>query len=230
MSEKYNCLFCDYKTDRISSMKSHFIKTKFCDIKITEKIYQYEILKLCFYCDEKYKDKEMHNKKCEILSKTQEQILKIDEINKMFTTKIKNLETFKKLDDKFNNVKLEIKNEIKNLEVLANLTIQAKIISTKQIYILIEREFIALNKDIYKIGYTTKGIINRLNGYPKGSFLYATYTVAENYENEIINVFKNKFKQRTDIGNEYFEGNIDEMIKTIEELIIIKPYLQSLTN
>lgn len=79
------------------------------------------------------------------------------------------------------------------------------------IYILKEREFVKTKESIFKIGYTTRDIGARSNGYPKGSKIYLTLPVMGNPEAEFIELFKKNFTQRTDIGTEYFEGNFKEM-------------------
>jgi hypothetical protein len=84
------------------------------------------------------------------------------------------------------------------------------------IYIIQEREFYNLSKDIYKIGRTSN-IMNRFKDYPKNSN-YCYFRQTNKFiidEKELINIFKNNFIQRKDIGTEYFEGNLYSMIKTI---------------
>ncbi len=81
-------------------------------------------------------------------------------------------------------------------------------------YILQEREFVKTNQEIYKIG-TTASVGNRMKQYPKGSKIIAIFPVSINPEQIIINKFKILFKQRQDIGIEYFEGKIDEIIKNM---------------
>jgi len=88
---------------------------------------------------------------------------------------------------------------------------------TGYIYIIHEREFIKTNEKIYKIGKTQQETLGRLNNYPKGSNLLF-HIVCENYnkmETELINIFKLNYKQRTDIGREYFQGNITLMVRDI---------------
>jgi len=85
------------------------------------------------------------------------------------------------------------------------------------IYILKEREFIKTNEDIYKIGKTRQDNLGRFNNYPNGSSLYLQYFCnnSDFIELRIIDSFKENFIQRLDIGREYFEGNIDEMMDKI---------------
>jgi len=85
------------------------------------------------------------------------------------------------------------------------------------IYILKEREFIKTNEDIYKIGKTRQDNLGRFNNYPNGSSLYLQYFCnnSDFIELRIIDSFKENFIQRLDIGREYFEGNIDEMMNNI---------------
>jgi hypothetical protein len=77
-------------------------------------------------------------------------------------------------------------------------------------------------KTIYnKIGKTTKGY-SRYSGYPKGSVLLFHVECAvscHSIENKIIQLFKSKYKQKTDIGTEYFEGCKFSMIKDIFNIV-----------
>jgi hypothetical protein len=83
------------------------------------------------------------------------------------------------------------------------------------IYIVQEREF--LNTNDFKLGRTSD-INVRLRGYSKNSKLVFSIEVDDQYEVEtmLINIFKDKFIQKIEYGREYFEGNIEEMIKEIE--------------
>ena len=92
------------------------------------------------------------------------------------------------------------------------------------VYILIEREFIKTNENIYKIGKTKQPNLSRFSQYPNGSMLLYQ-SICENCditELKIINLFKKKYIHRKDIGNEYFEGNFKDMIYDISSLINIK--------
>jgi len=92
------------------------------------------------------------------------------------------------------------------------------------IYILQLREFIKTKEQIYKIGMTNKNdFLTRFKQYPKKSKYYKYWKVpdAKEYERIVIIKFKKKFKQINDIGSEYFEGDIYEMINTIDNLVEI---------
>lgn len=82
-------------------------------------------------------------------------------------------------------------------------------------YINYEREFINSCEDIYKIGRTSQEGDKRLKQYSKGTIQKIKIHVSDSIacEKSIFNEFKIKFKQRIDIGREYFEGDINEMIK-----------------
>jgi hypothetical protein len=86
---------------------------------------------------------------------------------------------------------------------------------TEYIYLLQLREF--LNTDIYKIGMTKNNNLTRFNQYPKGSVLQFQLCCKDckKLERDIIKIFKAKFKQRKDYGNEYFQGDLKEMTKII---------------
>lgn len=92
---------------------------------------------------------------------------------------------------------------------------------SEYIYMLQEREFINTKQNIYKLGKTKQENLQRFKQYPKGSKLILQQ-VCDNcdvLETQLIRDFKNKYIHRKDIGNEYFEGDYNEMIKDIHKMI-----------
>ena len=85
------------------------------------------------------------------------------------------------------------------------------------IYLLIEREFIKTKENIYKLGRTQRKNLDRFKDYPKYSKLIIQIECDDCIEKENILIwkFQNQFKQRKDIGTEYFEGDKNEMIDLI---------------
>lgn len=92
------------------------------------------------------------------------------------------------------------------------------------IYIIHTREFISLNKPVYKIGRSAN-IANRCKQYPKKSRLIGSLFVKNTVlaENDIKNEFNIKFIRKLEYGLEYFEGNIIEMLD--EFINIAKKYI-----
>lgn len=92
---------------------------------------------------------------------------------------------------------------------------------TQYIYLLQEREFIKTNENIFKIGKTKQNNNDRLKQYPKGSVLLFQIICSDcdNIERSLIKIFKEKYKQCKQIGNEYFDGDKKDMIKTIYDNI-----------
>jgi len=86
-------------------------------------------------------------------------------------------------------------------------------------YILKEREFLKTKEHVFKLGYTTRDILARSNGYPKGSKIYVTLPVVGNPESKVIKRFKEIFNHRSDIGNEYFEGSFETMFKELYKVV-----------
>jgi hypothetical protein len=82
---------------------------------------------------------------------------------------------------------------------------------------LIEREFINTNKNIYKIGRTKKANLERFNQYPKQSILLFQIKCLDCViaETNLKQIFSNKFIKHPEIGSEYFQGNVNEMIDII---------------
>jgi hypothetical protein len=88
------------------------------------------------------------------------------------------------------------------------------------VYLLREREFISLDQPVYKIG-RAKNVSIRFDAYPKGSEVLFTLAVQNMRETEkdIKDEFNKKFNNRKDIGTEYFEGSVDEMLITLKSII-----------
>tara|TARA_Y100001935_G_scaffold237960_1_gene223908 strand:+ start:644 stop:1480 length:837 start_codon:yes stop_codon:yes gene_type:complete len=89
--------------------------------------------------------------------------------------------------------------------------------ATGYIYLIIEREFIKTDENIYKIGKTKQEKFKRFSQYPKGSCLlyYQKVNDYEKVEKEIIEKLKDKYKIQTDIGREYFKGSLIDIILDI---------------
>ena len=87
----------------------------------------------------------------------------------------------------------------------------------QSVYLIKEREFLKTKENVIKIGKTKQSLNKRINQYPKGSELLLQITTddCDNLENAIIKAFKDKYIHRKDIGNEYFEGDHEDMIETI---------------
>lgn len=91
--------------------------------------------------------------------------------------------------------------------------------SSGYIYVLKEREFIRVNEPVYKVG-CTEDIFKRTKQYPKGSQLLYCQAVnncveAERIALKLLLTLESKFKQRRDIGREYFECKLHDMIHTV---------------
>jgi hypothetical protein len=92
---------------------------------------------------------------------------------------------------------------------------------TQYIYLLQTREFVNSKDPIYKIGKTTKLNFTRFKQYPQGSVLLFQSSCYDcnKLENEIIQLFKSKYKIKRTIGRESFEGDCHEMIKDLCDFI-----------
>jgi hypothetical protein len=89
------------------------------------------------------------------------------------------------------------------------------------IYLLKEREFVNSKMSIYKVGKSKQENTKRFKQYPKGSILcyQRICNDCDKMEKEIIKKFKIEFNQAKDIGNEYFEGDVNKMINIISKTI-----------
>jgi hypothetical protein len=174
----------------------------------------------CIYCKKIYSalsNKCRHQKICkkninnEIKKdiKLNEQILLLKD-KEIELIKLKN-EKKKLENEKLNNEIIKIQlTKINDTNICENKNIDG------YIYIIHEREFIKSKENIYKIG-RTENIIERIKKYPKNSS-YCFVRQSNNMfvdENKLIKLFKNNFVHLKDYGNEYFKGDITNMIKVI---------------
>lgn len=92
---------------------------------------------------------------------------------------------------------------------------------SQYIYLIREREFLRLNENTYKIGKTRCEPNTRLNGYPKGSEVVLFHKVnnCDDAENRILSRFRKHYVQKTEYGVEYFEGDVNEMLRDIREVL-----------
>lgn len=88
------------------------------------------------------------------------------------------------------------------------------------IYLMKEREFIKTEENIYKIGKTNQKNFKRFSQYPKGSCLlyYQKVNDYNRVEKMIIRELRIKYKTLKDIGKEYFEGNVIDILLSIIEI------------
>lgn len=152
--------------------------------------------------------------------------------------KLETIESKEKIDELTDKVK-ELKDKVKELTIehkskkpstidntddnieISTLESLEIIKNNHYVYIIKEREFIKTNESIYKIGRTEKGHYKRTSQYPKGSVMMTIVKVSDSkiYETKIKEVFNKKFKQRKDIGSEYYEANFKSLFKQFIKVI-----------
>ena len=88
-------------------------------------------------------------------------------------------------------------------------------------YLVQEREFVRAGENIYKVGQTVE-IGRRLVKYPSGSIPYLVLHTGGNdhveLEKNILQQFRKMFISRKDIGLEYFEGDVGQMMEIIMDM------------
>ena len=162
----------------------------------------------CAKCDKQYKTKKhliKHQEKCNGLS-----ILACPKCLKVFSNR----------HNKSAHIK---KNNCKQKELLIHTYCNTVVIKFNYIYLMIEREFIELNRNIFKLGKTKQESNKRLSAYPKGSHLmfHMACIDCDKVEKILLNIFSRLFIPMKEYGNEYFQGNHYEMIKIIYNTILI---------
>lgn len=95
-------------------------------------------------------------------------------------------------------------------------------------YVYMTKPAVIENMDICKIGRTGNPV-QRLSQYGRGRFMHAVTYVSDQFECEtaIKVMFAKCYKPRVDLGAEYFEGDIDEMMASylhvVQEYSIEEP-------
>jgi len=195
------CEKCVYSTNLKHHFDKHILSKRHVQL-------QNDISKIfihsCINCKKSYKSYEglyKHNKtKCIIKPKEEPQTNLIEQMNK------------------------NIENVIVKLDELSKITTnktppeQPQIKNPNYIYLLQEREFVKSNKPIYKLGKSKQENVSRIRQYPKGSVLYyQTICIdCDSKETELIRLFNEKYTKHPEIGNEYFEGDYNEMLNDIK--------------
>ena len=97
-----------------------------------------------------------------------------------------------------------------------------KLTQSNYIYLLREREFVRSDENVYKIGRTSQDPGKRFASYPKDSeiLLVKSTDNCKEKETALLSIFRTKYTPRKDIGAEYFQGNVNDMIKTIETALV----------
>jgi hypothetical protein len=87
------------------------------------------------------------------------------------------------------------------------------------IYLIITREFIMQQRPVFKVGHTGE-IMKRFSAYPKGSrLLFSCYCCdTKAMEERILKGMRACCTHRTDLGREWFEGDINCIMHLIRRL------------
>ena len=90
------------------------------------------------------------------------------------------------------------------------------------IYMIRTRASLNANENVYKIGKTHRSFNSRMSGYDKGYEIILVVPVASGIldiaERDILEHIGQHFKQRTDYGQEYFEGDRMQLVKRMIEV------------
>jgi hypothetical protein len=240
---KYKCPRCGYNTNVKNCIQRHIVRKNICKPKIKdidlskidpEILHSSDVKEYtCKTCNKLYSRKDnlhRHMKKCAS--------------EKIILTKckcIKLLDNYEELLVKHNDLRDKVKIEhnkmmklyqrCRDTERQNNLQQQqikdlqdqiSKIIEKDKegcIYLLQEREFLKDKEDTYKIGHTTQKLLTRMSQYPKGSRIVYSSVVPNSKDSEtnLKKLFNEKFTHKPEYGTEYFNGNLYEMIQTINE-------------
>ncbi len=219
---EYNCPRCGYSTKQKSNIRAHYNRKKICkpivdDIGLDEckKILDRIEDNICGHCNKKFSKKSnlrRHQNKCKdnIIQKLQRKIEENENNERDFEIKKKEIEAIieKRVSEK-------MKEEEKPEE---------KPVTNQYIYVLQEREFVRNNENVYKLGKTVNPK-QRLSSYPKGSKVHMVMPCEDCSEAEkyLLDLFRESFVSRKDIGSEYFEGDLLMMTKTAMRYLLDTP-------
>lgn len=90
------------------------------------------------------------------------------------------------------------------------------------IYLIHIREFLTTGQNVYKIGRTQQKDLKRFKTYPNGSELlfHAKCNDCVKSEKYLIKLFTEHFLLREDLGNEYFQGELSDMLRELHRFML----------
>jgi hypothetical protein len=211
----HKCKRCGYESISRQSLRQHLLKKKACnviledisredllnDINTNNHVYN-DITYNCTFCDKKFNTNSSrcrHKKTCKQA--------KIPITNKdLLDLESKIIDIIMKPDVSDKKEK-SVDESIDDSEL-------------GYLYIIQLREFVKNNEQVYKIG-KTKNIHNRCRNYPKQSILMYSIRTDKISEKETLlkSNLKQKLLQRTDLGYEYFEGDLKTIKSEIDILV-----------
>lgn len=88
------------------------------------------------------------------------------------------------------------------------------------LYIIKEREFCRLNEPIFKVGRSAC-VFNRFMDYPNCSIVCFVVCVKDEVscETEVLRTMQKRFVHHVEYGNEYYEGNLPDIIDCVMEVV-----------
>jgi hypothetical protein len=213
----YECLRCGFTHSHKGNVRQHIKRKKDCKVVLLN-ITKDECIINLENSDNNFTLGMMKEeiKKLRQVNVLQEKDIQIKDLNEKLKIQQEEINNFKlnRLVIEELNEKLKIQQEEIDSLKLSQVHVAEE--QNECVYLLLEREFITSSNKIYKFG-RSKCLKNRMNSYPKQSNIVYT-TPCNNsveVERDILVLFNVMFKQRTDIGTEYFEGNENRMISTI---------------
>ena len=212
MEKLFYCQLCSYTSNRNYNLIRHLNtchkeeKPTKNDVIVVKEEEQKQDL-CCYKCDKKYKTKKSlinHQQKCNGLN-----ILACPKCLFIFSSRISKSAHIKR-------------DNCKPAEPILNSNYASVVITFNYIYLIKEREFIDKNINVFKLGKTTQQSNKRLHSYPKGcSLVFHMICIdCDKIETILLKLFNHIFIKRCEYGNEYFQGNHIEMIKTIYNTIL----------
>jgi hypothetical protein len=167
-----------------------------------------------------FDDLKLSSKKCTLKKNNKKFVINDSFIpNKIKFSKNLCANDVKKNDIKENDIK---ENDVKKNDIRENNDVDDEKQQEKSgfCYVIHLREFIKSGENVYKIGRTQQKKFSRFNGYPKDSNVCVVKRVNNCFacEDAIKESFNKMFKQRKDIGREYYEGKYDEIVKEFEKI------------
>jgi hypothetical protein len=189
------CIYCLHTFSTSSNYTKHKEKCKLKDDPI-------RLLEIEHKIDIKFPDNKLECRFCNCI------LSRVDNLKT-------HLETCKKRQEyltKLQKMKIE-KQKLEELERQKIEKSEKNKSKTNILYLIQEREFVNLNKPVYKIGRSKQEGFKRFNDYPKGSVIKIMIECDDCVLGEriLLNIFRKKYIQRSDIGSEYFEGSMIDM-------------------
>lgn len=236
-NKKHKCNKCGLICRDKSDLKRHMNRKNPCELILNpENTNMTYCDKICRYCQRTFASKysvKRHYNNCSAKKlfdadprggANYKKMMQSETKVKKLKNKIKKLNRDSEKSNKVNNILLDKSQESSSEDISLTDSEESSDLQLSNfgyVYIIQLREFVNSGENTYKIGRSGREFPFRICSYPKKSEMYLSIRTHDNVvaESHLKQIFSKKFIQRSDYGTEYFQGDVESMVKTMSKFV-----------